>query len=69
MFHEPPEEQHFLHLTKAHNYPCQKEQPPWALVAQTCNPGYSGGRDQEDCGSNPAQANSSKDPISKNTQL
>jgi hypothetical protein len=22
----------------------------------TCNPGYSGGRDQEDCGSKPAQA-------------
>jgi hypothetical protein len=27
-----------------------------ALVAQTCNPNYSGGRYQEDCGSKPAQA-------------
>jgi hypothetical protein len=27
-----------------------------ALVAHTCNPSYSGGRDQEDFGSKPAQA-------------
>jgi hypothetical protein len=27
--------------------------------------GYSGSRDQEDCGSMPALANSSRDPISK----
>jgi hypothetical protein len=26
------------------------------LVAQSCNPSYSGGRDQEDHGSKPAQA-------------
>jgi hypothetical protein len=38
------------------------------LVAHTCNPSYSGGGDQEDCGSQPARANSSQDPISKNTQ-
>jgi hypothetical protein len=25
----------------------------WALVADTCNLSYSGGRDQEDCGSKP----------------
>jgi hypothetical protein len=37
----------------------------WAPVAHTCNPSYSGGRDQEDRGSKPAQANSSGDPISK----
>jgi hypothetical protein len=30
-----------------------------ALVAHICNPIYSGGRDQEDCSSKPAQANSS----------
>jgi hypothetical protein len=30
-----------------------------------CNPSYSGGRDQ-DCGLKPAQANSLRDPISKN---
>jgi hypothetical protein len=29
------------------------------------NPGYSGGRDQEDLGSKPAQANSSTDPMLK----
>jgi hypothetical protein len=34
-------------------------------VAHTCNPSYSGGRDQEDRGSKPAQINSSRDPISK----
>jgi hypothetical protein len=35
------------------------------LVAHTCNPSYSGSRDQEDLGLKPAQANSSQDPISK----
>jgi hypothetical protein len=34
-------------------------------VAHACNPSYSGGRDQEDHGLKPAQANSSQDPISK----
>jgi hypothetical protein len=34
-------------------------------VAHTCNPSYSGGRDQEDCSLKPAGANSSQDPISK----
>jgi hypothetical protein len=36
-------------------------------VAHTCNPSYSGGRDQEDRGSKPAQFNSSRDPILKKT--
>jgi hypothetical protein len=35
------------------------------LVAHAYNPSYSGGRDQEDCSSKPAQANSLLDPISK----
>jgi hypothetical protein len=35
-------------------------------VAHTCNPSYTGGRDQEDHGLKPAQANSLKDPILKN---
>jgi hypothetical protein len=26
----------------------------WILVAHACNPSYSEGRDQEDCGSKPA---------------
>jgi hypothetical protein len=30
-------------------------------MAHTYNPSYSGGRDQKDCGLNPAQANSSWD--------
>jgi hypothetical protein len=33
--------------------------------AHACNPSYSGGRNQEDHGSKPAQANSSPDPILK----
>jgi hypothetical protein len=36
------------------------------LVAHACNPSYSEGRDQEDMGSKTVQANSSRDPISKN---
>jgi hypothetical protein len=36
-----------------------------ASEAHTCNPSYSGGRDQEDCSSKPVQENSSRDPISK----
>jgi hypothetical protein len=36
-------------------------------VTQACNPNYSGGRNQEDHGSKPAQANSSFDPILKKT--
>jgi hypothetical protein len=36
------------------------------LVAHTCNPSYSGGRDQEDCGSQASLGKySSRDPISK----
>jgi hypothetical protein len=34
-------------------------------VAHACNLTYSGGRDQEDSGSKPAQANSSLDTILK----
>jgi hypothetical protein len=35
-----------------------------ALVAHTCNPSYSGGRDQEDLGSKSAQANSFRETLS-----
>jgi hypothetical protein len=38
---------------------------PAVPVALTCKPSYSGGRDQKDRGSKPAQANSLRDPISK----
>jgi hypothetical protein len=34
-------------------------------MAYTCNSNYSGGRDQENQGSKPAQADDSRDPISK----
>jgi hypothetical protein len=34
-------------------------------VAHTLIPSYPGGRDQEDRGLKPAQANSSRDPVSK----
>jgi hypothetical protein len=37
----------------------------WAPVAHTCNPSYSGGRDQEDHSSKPAWKNTSQDPILK----
>jgi hypothetical protein len=36
-------------------------------MAHACNPNYSGSSDQEDHGSKPAPANSSRVPISKNT--
>jgi hypothetical protein len=36
-----------------------KKRPGRALVAHACNPSYSGGRDQVDNSSKPAQANSS----------
>jgi hypothetical protein len=39
----------------------------WAPVAHACNPSFSGGRDQKDHDSKPAQAKSSRDPISKKT--
>jgi hypothetical protein len=40
----------------------------WAPLVHTCNPNYSGGRDQEDPGSKPAQANKLQDPISNKTK-
>jgi hypothetical protein len=43
----------------SHNIRCEGSQAP---VAHTCNPSYSGGRDQEDCGPTPAQANTSAKP-------
>jgi hypothetical protein len=37
----------------------KQKKPSGALVAHTCNPSYSGGRDQEAQMLKPAQANSS----------
>jgi hypothetical protein len=38
-------------------------------VAHTCNLSYLGGRDQEDCGSKLARANSLQDPIWKKKKI
>jgi hypothetical protein len=46
----------------------KKWQKSWAPVAHTCNPSFSGGRDQEVLSSKPAWANNSGDPISNTTQ-
>jgi hypothetical protein len=43
----------------------KKLQRSWAPVAHTCNPSYSGDRDQEDCGLKPVRANSLRKPVSK----
>jgi hypothetical protein len=40
--------------------------PGTGLQAHTCNPSYSGARDQEDHSWKPARENGSRDPISKN---
>jgi hypothetical protein len=40
----------------------KKQKGSRAPVAHACNPSHSGGRDQEDFGSKPAQANSSARP-------
>jgi hypothetical protein len=47
------------------SFSTRKKSDSWLLVAHTCNPSYSGGRDQEDWGSKPAWANSLQVPISK----
>jgi hypothetical protein len=39
--------------------PNKKQRISWAPMAHACNHSYSGSRDQEDCSSKPAQANSS----------
>jgi hypothetical protein len=38
------------------------------VLAYTCNPSYSGGRDQEDCGSEPARQIVCKTLSQKNLQ-
>jgi hypothetical protein len=38
----------------------------WAPVSHACDPIYSGGRNQEDCGSKPVSANSLGDTNLKN---
>jgi hypothetical protein len=56
-----------LHPTKI---PSKKEEikifsDSWAWVAHTFNSSYSGGRDQEECSSKPAQENCLRDLVSK----
>jgi hypothetical protein len=57
-----------VHLTSKPEAPstAKKERKVWVLVAHSCGASYSGGRDQDDCSSKPARANSSRDPILKN---
>jgi hypothetical protein len=43
----------------------KKKRTIQAPVAQASNLSYLGGKDQKDCGSKPAWANSSRDPTSK----
>jgi hypothetical protein len=45
----------------------KKRKSSQAPVARSCNPGYSGSRDQEDHGSKPAWANSFVRPYLKKT--
>jgi hypothetical protein len=49
-------------------HPCVYALKSWyhLVVGHTCNPSYSGGRDQEDHGSKTVWANSSRDPVSNN---
>jgi hypothetical protein len=51
-------------VNKGDNFPTGSEEIKkpigfWVSMAHACNPSYSGGRDQEDCGMKPTQANSS----------
>jgi hypothetical protein len=41
----------------------------WLLVAHAYTPSYSGGRDQEDCGSRPAWAGMLRNPISGRSKM
>jgi hypothetical protein len=43
----------------------KKPEPGAWLVAHSCNPSYSGGRDLEDFNLKPVQTYGSRDPISK----
>jgi hypothetical protein len=45
----------------------EKYTESWALAAHAYNPGYSGGKDQEDQALRPAQTNSLQRPVSKKT--
>jgi hypothetical protein len=57
---------HFLHFQCSSLFVLFKIQSfSRVLVAYAYNPSYSGGRDQEDCGSKPAWANSSARPYLK----
>jgi hypothetical protein len=57
-----------LYPHNSSKYTKSESKMSWALVAHTCISSYSGGRDQEDCSSKPAQASSSRNPISEKTQ-
>jgi hypothetical protein len=50
--------------THTHHKHTHKRQD-WAPRLHAYTPSYSGGRDQEDCSSKPAQANSARNSVSK----
>jgi hypothetical protein len=52
-----------ISYSKIHEFMTQEMKLSQVPVAHTYNPRYSGGSDQEDQGSKPAQANSSQVPI------
>jgi hypothetical protein len=52
-------------MTLTRTYLKKKKKISQAPVVHAYNSSFSGGRDQEDCSSKPAQANSFRDPISK----
>jgi hypothetical protein len=54
------EQQQNMKMTTAEHITTNSYQHSQAPVAHACNPSYSGGRDQEDLGSKPAQENSSR---------
>jgi hypothetical protein len=56
------------HLHSGILFSHKTEEISWALVVHTCNPTYLGGRDQENQGSRPEEANSSQDPHLQNNQ-
>jgi hypothetical protein len=55
----------YIYNRKYYSAKNKKEIMSWTQVAHTCNPNYSRGRDQDDCSSKSAQANSLWDPILK----
>jgi hypothetical protein len=50
---------------ETYEFPGKESKISWVPIGHTCNPSYSGGRDQEDHGLKLAWASFSQDTISK----